>query len=194
MQTYAQIQAQVCAWNMEQFGYQPTDRLGVCCDENGKVSVFLGHVAPLLGLVEELGELHEAVSGADFEDAVGDMMIYMCDYCGRQGVTMPHNPQVAPDDRYDPITGLVVSVGRLSHANLKRFQNIRGMDNDEAFAEAQNKAVIGFVWHMEELVRARTKTTLVAILNTVWRNVVRKRDWKANPTTGTTGRVQYTGE
>lgn len=56
---------------------------------------------PLLGMIEELGELAHAflkakqgIRGtpekhhADMEDAIGDLLIYMADFCGRNNIDL----------------------------------------------------------------------------------------------------------
>jgi NTP pyrophosphatase (non-canonical NTP hydrolase) len=76
-----ELQAEVLSWSVRNFGEQPSSRL-------------------LLGLVEELGELchahlkqeqgirtseaHEAAR----VDAVGDVVIFLCDYCARTGLSL----------------------------------------------------------------------------------------------------------
>lgn len=80
--TFDQLQTEVGAWAQRNFGDQPADN-------------------PLLGVVEEVGELAHAVlkrkqgiRGTDEQhlaaerDAIGDILIYLADYCGRRGFTL----------------------------------------------------------------------------------------------------------
>ena len=72
------LQKEVQIWSEKNFGDQPS-------------------WIPLLGAVEELGELaHAHVKGAqrikmeedhvgNAKDAIGDIIIYLVDYCGRRG-------------------------------------------------------------------------------------------------------------
>lgn len=84
------IQIQVGQWSKHNFGSQPSYR-------------------PLLGAVEELGELchahlkqeqgirtnedHQAAK----EDAIGDIIIYLMDYCEREGISMADSLEAAWD-------------------------------------------------------------------------------------------------
>ena len=77
-----ELQSQVAAWSRKNFGDQPSYR-------------------PLLGVVEEVGELcHAHLKGeqgirhtaaelvAMQKDAVGDIVIYLLDYCEREGIDL----------------------------------------------------------------------------------------------------------
>ena len=76
-----EIQNGVFEWSRRNFGDQPSHR-------------------PLLGLVEEVGELCHAHlkreqgirTNEDHVlqqiDAIGDIMIYLLDYCGREGISL----------------------------------------------------------------------------------------------------------
>ena len=60
---------------------------------------------PLLGVVEETGELAHAhlkmeqgirnTTQADKEDAIGDIIIYLADYCNRNGIDIQHALELA---------------------------------------------------------------------------------------------------
>lgn len=82
MLTFQQLQAEVGTWAQRNFGDTPAYR-------------------PLLGAVEEVGELAHAhlkaeqgIRGTAEEheaagkDAVGDIIIYLADYCGRRNWDM----------------------------------------------------------------------------------------------------------
>ncbi len=86
---------------------------------------------PLLGLAEELGELAEAKSDSELDDAMADIIIFGADYCSAVGWDI----QELWDNRkrlseYSGWSGtgprLVVCVGRIAHHHLKRSQGIRG--------------------------------------------------------------------
>lgn len=67
-------------------------------DNNG-----LNAIAPMMGIVEEVGELYHArlkdlqgirkPEGCTFvddeRDAIGDILVYLFDYCGRRGHSLP---------------------------------------------------------------------------------------------------------
>jgi NTP pyrophosphatase (non-canonical NTP hydrolase) len=80
--TFQQLQERVCEWSVRNFKDQPSYR-------------------PLLGAFEELGELsHAHLKGEqgirhtpdqirDMKiDAVADVIIYLADYCAREGIFM----------------------------------------------------------------------------------------------------------
>lgn len=89
------IQKQVGEWSRQNFG-----------DQISKQTLAeLGSIAPLLGIVEEVGELthavlkrHQGIRGFDDDkvyeeardDAIGDILIYLCDFCSREGVDVQH--------------------------------------------------------------------------------------------------------
>jgi len=89
----ALIQSEVAKWSRVNFG----DQVSKATDQ------VLGSLSPLLGLVEEVGELshvtlkhHQGIRGYDDEqkyqeerdDAVGDILIYLCDYASREGISL----------------------------------------------------------------------------------------------------------
>ena len=186
MQTYKQIQFQVGAWNIENFGNQETPYLNAVFlndDPTLQYRVELGSLAPLMGMVEELGELFEARNNADIRDAIGDISIYLCDYCCRERLVFPTRVVLEEKEQRPGSQGLVVNLGRLYHCHLKRHQGIRGMSDDTKFNEARMAALRALVWHLE--VAARTaESNLVVILNETWNKVVKKRNWVRDPVTG----------
>lgn len=203
MESYEQIQAQVGAWNIANFGNQetpylkvvnagtvkagtprgPEDKPGLLRPLN-PVVVELGSMAPLMGIVEEVGELYEATGSLAIEDAIGDIAIYLCDYCCRENIPFPSRVDIDPACRMDPKDGLVVYLGRLHHVHLKRHQRIRGMHDRAAFSATRDPALRAFVWHLEAYAKAYTKADLLIIINTTWGSVVKKRDWLTEPITG----------
>jgi NTP pyrophosphatase (non-canonical NTP hydrolase) len=97
MKTLQEIQAEIGQWAQEQFGdNRSKDKSSVSYDH------ILGSLPPLLGMMEELGELARAVArrhqgrGYDNvvehreakEDALADMLVFMCDYGYREGIDL----------------------------------------------------------------------------------------------------------
>lgn len=87
------LQMEIGAWSRKNFGNQESKVTG-----NPLYSL-----APLLGIVEELGELthavlkhHQGIRGMDDldtyeaarDDAVADMLIYLCDFACREGFSI----------------------------------------------------------------------------------------------------------
>lgn len=126
----------------------------------------LGSLAPLLGIVEEYGEFVDAVSEEDRQDAIGDIIICLCDYCSREGIGFPE---------YEPSrdTTLGVEVGRLVHATLKRMQGIRGYDNREKYEESRNFALRGIVSCLIQIDHQALQYGI-----DTWNKIVKKRNWK----------------
>lgn len=87
------LQTQIGLWAQENFGSNQSKRTGYA----------LYSLAPLLGIGEEYGELlhcvlknHQAIRGYDDvekyeterDDALADLLIYMCDFATREGVDL----------------------------------------------------------------------------------------------------------
>ncbi|HZC29942.1 MAG TPA: hypothetical protein VE261_00380 [Gaiellaceae bacterium] len=130
---------------------------------------------PLLGIVEELGELAEAKTADDKADAVADVMIFMSDYCNALGIgDVNMAALVAAADREASMSSTVVIVGRLAHAALKREQGIRGDRSEHERAIARELAHI--IANMQ--MRAGSLgTSLEKLVAGVWARV-RERNWK----------------
>lgn len=154
--------------------------------------VFLNELCPLMGMVEEYGEL---LDGMESEinsvemvlDAAGDFGIYLSDYCRRSGIVFetwnPHKDW--KNALYTTIErGIGANLGKLYHAHLKRIQKIRKMDQPEIFAEKQRAAVRGMIASMSQLCHYRYSCDWWVIVNKTWEEIVKKRDWKTNPKTG----------
>lgn len=97
MKTLAEIQKEIGEWAKEQFGPNLSRD-----DSSPLWNHPLGSLAPLLGMVEEIGELCHAVvyrhQGRGYdnlqehreakEDAVADLMVFACDYANREGMDL----------------------------------------------------------------------------------------------------------
>jgi len=196
MQTFEQIQFQIGAWNVKTFGRHETPHLHAY--EPGTIKhnyaraegerpgarrvglvVALGSLAPLMGIMEEVGELMAADEDAErTHDALGDIAVYLCDYCCRENIPYPARAAVTKKAQYaSPGTGLVVYLGHLYHCHLKRYQRIRGYHDPGVFSIARAEALRGFVWHLEAFTKKYTSTNLLTILNQTWNQVVKKRKY-----------------
>lgn len=105
------IQQEVRAWSHREFGGQ---------ESKAQPGLVLGPLAPLMGIVEEVGELFDAEVRESFRDAVGDIAIYLCDYAGREGITLSLRRYTNWKPRIEPQTALIIALGRLYHVTLKR--------------------------------------------------------------------------
>lgn len=93
LKSLEQLQKEVGDWSLANFGNQTSMVTGTP----------LGSLAPLLGATEELGELchcvlkhHQGIRGFGDDtkyqeardDAIGDLGIYLLDFCAREGVSL----------------------------------------------------------------------------------------------------------
>jgi NTP pyrophosphatase (non-canonical NTP hydrolase) len=132
----------------------------------------------LFGIIEEIHELFDAAQKRDHElvvDSVGDIMIFMSDYCSCLNVNLTDLDnrkavKLFSDD-------LLCVVGHLAHHQLKIQQNIRG-----AF-EVHRKEICKLLRQI--ISHCRWYGDLEAICEKVW-GEVKKRDWKKFPFDGLT--------
>lgn len=184
MKTLDEIQAEVGRWSRENFGRQ---------ESKVEPGLALGPLAPLLGIGEELGEWAEAWEEGrtpEIRDSLGDVVIFLCDYACREGFSVAAELARWPaPDRGDPLRGAIAALGRLHHATLKRHQGIREYaDPDRAglYAEARGMAVARLMGHLHRFCRMYfgLQADLGAIINEVWDDAVRRRNWKADAAQG----------
>lgn len=122
---------------------------------------------PLLGIVEEFGEL--AISGTleSSEDAIADAAIYLADYCGRNNVQLRDDP-----DAINPY-----AVAALCHYHLKGEQGIRYTpEHVERFRQQSVNEVVKLL----KLQASQRGIDFYAAVDKVWQNV-KQRDWQKNP-------------
>lgn len=135
----------------------------------------LGCLVPLLGVVEELGEFYDAETTEDRDDALGDMAIFLVDYCYRSGVDLSEMPLSGMQRTEND--SLVAAVGHLSHCQVKRMQRIRGMEDLDAFHKARYAAVGAVIKELDFL----SRTGIFEKACRVWSGVVSKRKWYTVP-------------
>lgn len=109
---------------------------------------------PLLGMFEEYGELLVAETGAEIQDAVADITIFLTDFCNAndfsidQILYMNKREDIAWMDSSQSLNGIAFSISKISHHYLKREQNIRGdfrTHTDQI--EIRISQLIGFLRH-----------------------------------------------
>lgn len=116
--TYEELQAEQWEWASARFGNERTASKAL---------------EPLAGVVEEFGELADAVlrgNATQVEDAIGDAVIYMCDVCNRMGWKMP-----GVRTHSLPCNNRISLLGRLSHSVLKTAQGIRQNEDHAAVGQ-----------------------------------------------------------
>jgi hypothetical protein len=136
----------------------------------------LGCLPPLLGIVEEVREYDEAIDLSEQEDALGDICIFLMDYCKRSGMQLDFPTQFDLTN-----TDISYWVGQLSHVRLKRIQGIRGMDNIEVFRVKEYEAVEGILAACETTALSFHPDGIFDIACKTFTNVVKKRQWHTQP-------------
>lgn len=171
-----QIQREMIGWQNRNFPGRPTWQ-------------------PLVGLVEEVGELGLAIKQRDEKeivDAIGDIMIYMTDLCNGMGVDLDQEWGDATSFRFiwrneDQIQGvqslvryhqeIVIHTGRLCHAFLKDSQGIRMHENHRKAARVAMTRIMHYLDDMT--MDLEEKSSVEGITDHVW-DKVSKRDWQKN--------------
>jgi hypothetical protein len=138
---------------------------------------------PLLGIIEELGELEQALYDmytSDIWDAIGDVMIYMADYCNRMDLDLDMISKQDLDITLDCHIEVFRILGKLCHAQLKLEQGIRGDDDVHITTISEYLAVI--ITALKDICN-RYNWEFMCVVSNVW-DLVSKRDWKKNTETG----------
>ena len=165
MKTLQEIQIEQRAWSLKNFGEHPSWH-------------------PLMGIMEELGELAHAflkreqgIRGtreehdAAIKDAIGDVMIYLMDFCSCEGVVTTY---VASN--HDP---------REAHAALFALQHQLGSMTADQFADRSDSLGDRATTFVHTLARFCTTQNLdlLTVVNETW-DRVSKRDWTKNKVDG----------
>jgi NTP pyrophosphatase (non-canonical NTP hydrolase) len=165
-QRLLEIQKEQSVWALKNFGVQQ-----------------LYHMA--LGLIEELGELAEAWmldDNAKLVDAIGDVGVYMLNYCNIAEWSLAdlYALRKARDKNAERLPHFVTPLMRLiAHHQLKGEQNIRGgADHHKDMMYMTFRYIL---YQMDALAaRAVQGGTFLSILEATWQKVS-KRDWVQNP-------------
>lgn len=157
---------EVGMWSQRNFGEQKSHVTGAT----------LGSICPLLGLMEEFGELETAEASDNSEerkDSVADILIFLCDFLFRtteeNGIRIHIDAEALPS-----------GCGPLCHAVLKRHQGIRGFDDPVKYATEVGKAVSGI---LARLAQTYSPEACIANLRCTW-DKVKQRDWTKNKASG----------
>jgi NTP pyrophosphatase (non-canonical NTP hydrolase) len=168
MKTMSEIQIEQRAWSERNFGTHPSWH-------------------PLLGMQEEAGELAHAylkraqgIRGtkeqhdAAIKDAIGDIMIYLMDFCSCLGVQLV-------DEWFERAT----LFDSMSHRPLIAIQANVGVFSRNWLLGLTDQTVVlqAFIARLQEFCSSES-IDLKAVVNETW-ETVSKRDWKKNATDGT---------
>lgn len=168
-QMFVDLSGRVSRWARANFGTNISKITGQELDE----------IAPLLGIVEEYAEYKTCIqSGLDEEfvqDAIADMTIYLLDFIGRCNLTMgyPWDKGLGPIDTS-------TAIGNLCRVVLKGHQGIRGMDN----TVKRNVALQNGIKDLWNAIQQLSAIPIIVLANTVFNDIVAKRNWVDNPTQG----------
>jgi len=169
--TLGQIQQEVGDWSVKNFGLQTSKANGIA----------LGSLAPLLGIVEEIGELYDAVMDADKEDALADTGVYLCDFACREGAHLFYSS----DEQIEKLRSdaLISLLGKLSHVVLKHHQGIRGYDVESKYITERDHILGKIMAVLCRMCKAYLNKPYLEVLTKVWKDVS-SRDWKKHSKEG----------
>ena len=162
------LQEQVAVWSKLNFGFQVSKF-------NGNI---MGFNNPLLGIIEECGELNEADTQELTIDAISDIVIYSCDFCSRLGIELPEASPTHENEQ------LLTIVGDLCHAVLKTHQGIRGFEDQTFALQTINNSVARLLRYLESLCVDLEIDSPMELAAVTFQEVVSKRDWVKNPEAG----------
>lgn len=165
MKTLQEIQIEQRAWALKNFGERPSWH-------------------PLMGVMEELGELahsllkrEQGIRGtraehdANIRDAVGDIMIFLMDFCSCEDVIVVHiAPKGVPLSPHVELFLLQQQLGALTYWYV------------DLLDASINEEVRGFV-HCLATFCSTQGLDLLTVVNETW-DRVSKRDWTKNKLTG----------
>lgn len=168
-----EIQKEQKEWSKKNFGEQPA-------------------YLALLGAVEELGELahahlkwsqrirgDEAKHAESAKDAVGDTIIYLMDYANRKHIQIDYKPSSMEMFGETSTDALFCA-----HENLSVLISADKKVNEQyAPKSCLENSIRVVLWCLESYCYIR-KFDFERIVTETW-EIVRQRDWKANPATGT---------
>jgi len=149
---------------------------------------------PLLGMAEELGELATVINKEateeeffidEFNDAIGDHVIYLCDFIYRAGLPGCGllEAKITTGNDLKFFLNVCSTSGEIAHLWLKKDQRIREGAYDEdvwrGLMEEKCAVHLGNLW---ALCHVRC-CSLRSILAKTWKHV-KQRNWKENKETG----------
>jgi NTP pyrophosphatase (non-canonical NTP hydrolase) len=180
--TFQELQAEQAPWAARNFGDVPAWQ-------------------PLLGMIEEVGELFEVCTRVDEEDeryevdakdAIADLIIFSVDFANRMDLVLPspRSEEWSPKQWVDTAE-FVTAVAKIAHHYLKMSQGIRGTPV-EHFAKIQRGLV--YLYDVaERFVEKEFDAHLIEIVAPVWERV-KQRDFRQYPKTGLPAEIQLQDE
>ncbi len=192
------LQTAVKEWSNENFGPQESKaRITRYTDTVHNVvreaPLRLGELAPLLGIGEEIGEYDDATAADNLTeqcDALADILIYLCDFASRDGLTLRHAAMREALFAERP-PSLSSCYGRLAHCVLKRHQGIRGFQDLKVYNLERDKAIHALIARLclnlsecHDTVYSSDSEALFCLVQLgaeVFANIVGHRNWVSHP-------------
>lgn len=178
------LQAEIGNWSYVNFGHQESKRIRVM-DKDGESVAALDHLAPLMGIMEELGEFNSADIACDRVDAIADMSIYFFDYCNRSMIDVVEMINSYEGTKHT-LPPLVSALGKMFHVELKHLQGIRRYADPIYYLQEKKKAAFLFIMSLASVAHEYSPPgiSLADLTKQTWDAIVSKRDWKKNVQTG----------
>lgn len=137
---------------------------------------------PLLGLMEEIGELLAALETAEestdeINDAVADIAVYLSDYANQNGLMLDEFTLEAPADYEDTPAKIAIMGGKLCHYHLKGIQGIR--HTPEEIVARKKECIQKIIWCLVGWCN-ESPDQFLDIVAAEWAKV-KQRDWVKNP-------------
>jgi hypothetical protein len=163
-----EIQREQAVWSLHNFGPRPSWQ-------------------PFVGMVEEVGELELSrwQRVEEFHDAVGDITIFMADFCTLEGFDLQDLYEASRDFAVNNAAfseTLLTSLAWVARGFLKKEQKVRGTAEENR--DKMRMGLMGMLAHLDfMLIRPLNMRELPEVVAETWKEV-RKRDWKLYPETG----------
>ena len=135
---------------------------------------------PLLGMIEEFGELLEAETYEEKFDAIGDIVIFMIDYCRCINISYfeIYSPNFYISEYFDILNSDIRSrimkvLAKIAHHHLKFEQNIRKDENHSI----EVYRLLVYLYYLLYRFSAANDIVFEECIQTTWGHV-KQRNWK----------------
>ena len=135
----------------------------------------------LLGMIEEIYELESANTEDEKLDSIGDIMVYMADYCNCVNIPLESLYRIgrSPTRVVVPVYDhrkLLITLGILCKLQLKQEQNIRYSGST---IDARRWVALQIIMEYCRMKAKSLDVGFIAIIERVW-SAVKERDWTKN--------------
>ena len=132
---------------------------------------------PLLGIVEEIGEYQDSYTVLEQEDALADAMIYLIDFANKMEIDLDSDLGKPTASSYPE--DYLRSMGKLSHAYLKKVQSIRTEEDHDENIKLALVNLMTRIRHSWAIFCANDSmfVDFESVFRNVWK-LVSQRDWQ----------------